>query len=538
MTFRYFCMLLILSGLLAPVSVLAQDQRGIRELIKLGIEKNIGLQIEQLNIPISDTEIIQEEAVFDPEAFAATSYSESKSPLAIASFLSTFDNSDEDRLGGEVGLSKNFQSGASASLSLGSERVSDNNITEGLDPRYRTLLLLDLSQPLLRGYGQEVNTTNLQLARNQRQQEALSYLFAAQSVALQVERVSRQLAGQAEVVGLQQEGVDLAEELFKANQRKFDAGVIPISEVQEAETALALRELRLSVAIQQRDQFLEDLNRLLDHALEQNFNASSLFQEPAKPLRLDLPDDSLLYEEARKNRPDLQISQVVIENSALRKEFSANQLKPQLDLRLQAGLNGLSGDKRSGSSSKYSGGWSDSFASTIDQDGHQWSAGLEFSFPLGNRSAKSRYLQAGLIQKQSKYQQRDLESALKTELKLQRLNLVSSIEQVAISERATGLAIKTVDQEQRRMEEGLSDTFRLLFFQNAMIDAKIDRIFSLVQYQLAVAQMNFARGRRQRMRKMNLLRQNSTHGLILMPMAVGIGFDYKPFAWEICGGVR
>ncbi len=494
MSIRYMAILIVWSVLSTPATGWAEKSASIRDLIRLGIEKNTGLQIEQLNIPISETEITQEEAVFDPEAFASTSYSESKSPLAIASFLSAFDTSEEDRLSGEIGVRKNFRTGASASLSLGSDRITDNSTTEGLDPRYRTLLLLDLSQPLWRGFGEQVNTTSLRIARNQHRQEALSYLFAAQSVALQVEQASRQLAGQAAVVALQQEGVDLAEELFEANQRKFDAGVIPISEVQEAETALAARELRLSVAIQQREQFFEELNRLLDHALTDGFNALALFQEPVKPLSLGLPDIDLLFSEAREKRPDLQNSEILIENSTLAKAFSENQLKPQLDLIFQAGLNGLSGEERAGSSTQYSGGWGDSFGSTFERDGHQWSAGLEFSYPLGNRSAEARHLQAKLIEKQTRYQRRDLESELRREIKLQRLNLVKSIEQVAISERATKLAIKTVNQEQRRLEEGLSDTFRLLFFQNAMIDAKIDRIFSLVQYQLAVARMNFARG--------------------------------------------
>ncbi len=491
---KRICSLLLLAGLLCPVDLLAQEEqpRSVSELIQLGIEKNIGLQLEKINIPLSDAEIVREDAVFDAEIFAATSYSESETPLT--STLSIYDTAEEEVLAGQLGLQKKIRSGATANLSLTSEWISDNNSTEGLDPRYRSALQLDLSQPLLRNFGSDINTTNLQAAQNQRRQTALDYLFQAQAIALQVELISRQLAGEAEVVDLQRENVSLAQELLSANRRKLEAGVIPISEVQEAETALAARELRLSLAIQRRDQLFEDLNRLLDHSLSQEFNASRLFQEPEKPLRIELPDDEILYAEARRNRPDLQSSQILIENFDLQKRFAKNQLKPQLDLQLLAGLNGLSGDERPGMSSNFTGNWADSFSSAVEREGHAWSVGLAFSVPLGNRSAKSRYLQAGLEKKQASYQQRDLESALKTALKLQRLNLHSTIEQVAIAERFTALAIKTVQQEKRRLEEGLSDTFRMLIFQNDMIDAKIDRISSFVQYQQAVAQMNFARG--------------------------------------------
>ncbi|NOQ50830.1 MAG: hypothetical protein GQ578_01235, partial [Desulfuromonadaceae bacterium] len=82
----------------------------------------------------------------------------------------------------------------------------------------------------------------------------------------------------------------------------------------------------------------------------------------------------------------------------------------------------------------------------------------------------------------------------KTELRQRRINLLHALEQVKIAEEFERLAEISLNQEQRRLDEGLSDTFRLLSFQDKMVNAKIGRVDALVQYYGSIAQMNFYRG--------------------------------------------
>lgn len=488
--------LLMFSHIVLAPGARAADRapQALRDLIVLAVEKNIGLQIKQVDIPLSDAEISLEDAAFDPELYSSLTFSETSIP-----YVSTFsfaDTDDRRLITGQLGLRKRFSLGTSADLAVTTERTTGNDFFNDFSPTYRTVFLLDLTQPLLRGYGHDVNTTSLNLARNQRRQAVLGYLFQAQSLALQVEVLTRQLAGEMEIAYLQQQAVDLAEDLYAANKSRFAAGVIPISEVQEAETALADRELNRSLAMQSRDLLREDLNRQFDHFLSDTFAPELLLADRPVPAAQDLPEFEQMFSEARLKRVDLKISEFDQRNSSLQKRFYGNQLKPQLDLKLQVGLHGLSGEERSfiTTTSRFSGPWLDSFPSAALADGYQWSAGLEFSLPLDNRVAKARYRQAGLEQKLAGYRTRDFESALRTELQQQRATLLRTGEQLKIAERFETLAELSLRQEQRRLEEGLSDTFRIISFQDKMIDAKIGRIKALVQYQQAAAQMNFARG--------------------------------------------
>ena len=478
-----------------PMLAFAAAPRDIRDLIVLGLEKNIGLQVERINVPLSAEQIKIEAAAFDSEFFATAEYAQESTPQ---SSLFLPGQLDSDQLAGQMGLRKRYENGLSAQFSLSSNRSTDNNTSDDLDPRYRTALLLDLTQPLLRNYGAAVNTTPLKVSRNQNRQLSYDYFLQAQTLALQLETLALQLAGETEIVGLRKQAVQLAEELRVANQRRFDAGVIPVSEVQEAETDLANRQLNLSLALQSQELILEELNRLVDYSLPADFSAEAIYSAKAikaARIELDLPAFEELFTAAKAQRLDLKITRLEIENSSLQKGYFKNQQKPQLDFKLQGGLNGLAGEERiSPPANRYAGNWGDSFSSMSDADGFQWRAGLEFSLPLGNQAAKARFRQSVLQGQQAVHRQRDLESALKYELLQQQTLIERAAEQFEIADIFQSLAMKSFQQEQRRLEEGLSDTFRMVLFQDKMINAKIDRISALTQYHQAVAKMNFSRG--------------------------------------------
>lgn len=465
----------------------------VRDLIIVGLKNNLGIKVDKLNVSVATEAVISGEAVFDSELFASAGYSESSTPIATS--LSLIENSDGQVWSGELGLRKKYTSGLLAALSLDSEWTEDNNQSEDLDPRYRTSLTLSLTQPLLREFGTKINTTNLRITRNQQNQAALQYQLQAQSLALQIEVLASQLAGQSEIVALRSEAVGLANELYLANKRRFDTGVIPISEVQEAETALANRELNHSQALQARDLSFENLNRQLNHSLPAEFDSKPLYLFAVELSRADLPLFEQMFVDAQGKSINLQLAALDIKNSLLQQDFYQNQLKPKLDLKLQAGLNGLSGAERSPLvNSRYAGSWADSFVRTADGDGYQWGAGLEFSVPLGNRSAKAKARQADLQRKQANYRQRDVDTQLRSILQQQSINLKRAYDQVKIAERFERLAKLSLQQEQRRLEEGLSDTFRIISFQDNMITAQVGRINALIQYYSTAAQLSFYRG--------------------------------------------
>ncbi len=478
-----------------PIAVLADQQnpQSVAALIALGLKTNLGLQIELVEVAKGREGVEIEKSVFDSTVFASTEYERFSHPYE--SGFTPLSKNKGEKLSGQAGISKRFSTGLMTSLALSSEWGTDNDLSNNLDPRYRTALLLDLTQPLLRNLGSSVNTTRVEISRNQQRQVSLGYLLEAQNLILQLESAARQLAAKTEIIQSRQEALTLADELYQANQKRFAAGFIPVSEVQEAETAQVARQLSLTLAVQERDLLQQELNRQLNHNLAQEFDPATLVSSDLEQKTAEIPDIDQLLKTACQKRLELKINNYAVQNSSLQQDYLHNQLKPQLDLKFQAGINGLSGHERSSAAaSRYSGNWPDSFGSMSEVDGYQWRTSLEFSMPIGNRSAKSRYRQAVLQLKQDRYRHKDIEAVIKNDLARQRVNMIHAKEQLEITKKFESLAKQSLQQEQRRLDEGLSDTFRMIFFQQKMIDAKIDRINAITRYHLAHAQMEFATG--------------------------------------------
>ncbi len=491
----YFIIVTLMFFTFQTVDSLAVERKPetLQDLIALSLKVNLGLQIERVEAEKRVEDITIAQSVFDSSLFASTSYERTSTPYV--STVTSYSSSQSKLLSGQIGVSRFFSTGLTAALSLNSAWTTDNDYTNGLDPSYRSSLILDLTQPLLRNRGTVINTTALKVSQNQHYQSSLNYLLEAQSLVLEIETVARELATKNHIILLRHEALELAVNLLKANKKRFSAGFIPVTEVQEAETAHAARQLDLSLAIQDRDLTREELNRKLNYSLSDKFDLIDLAHFNDISDSDNIPTLEQLIKSAHQHRLELKINDYSVQNSSLQQTFLKNQLKPQFDLNVQVGVNGLSGSESSSAlSHRYSGNWPDSFSSMSDADGYQWRAGIEFRFPINNRSAKSRYQQAKLQLKQDNFRHNDLKKMIEKDVKQQHVNIYHSKNQLDITKRFESLAQQSFHQEQQRLEEGLSDTFRIILFQQKMIEAKIDRINAMSRYQLAYAQLEFATG--------------------------------------------
>ena len=103
-------------------------------------------------------------------------------------------------------------------------------------------------------------------------------------------------------------------------------------------------------------------------------------------------------------------------------------------------------------------------------------------------------LSAEAEQSQALYNFRRLEVSAETEIKNALVVLGRGKERLVVSDRFVSLAETTLEQEDRRMQEGLSDSFRLLSFQDALIEARIRRATAMTDYRKGLAILYTAMG--------------------------------------------
>jgi outer membrane protein TolC len=481
-----FCAGLIL--LVCSVSFsFAAEPFTLRQALILGLKNNFDLRISNLNLPAADSVVAREASNFDIQTEATFSLLDRKTPLATASpdlFL------ESRSMQGEVALSKQFMFGTTTRFGVQAGQNDADLYANRLDPAYRATLVLDLTQPLLQDLGSGVNAANMKIAKARRSQVAIGYLDSAQQLVENIEQTYLELSLFAAVYDYRNQSRELAAKLLNANRRKMDAGLIPITEVNQADTALAGREEALIVAQQQFEVALNRLRDLIEHGeaglISDQPKLDPLFAAEMAPPKLD---EALSI--ALQSRPDLNQARLELEASRTELVYAKNKLLPRLDLQASLNVNGLAGDDSTGA---WQGNMGNAFGSAVDRDGTEWSIGLQFKYPLGNRSARAQKLAADASQNQALYNFHRLEVAAETEIKNALVAIQRGQERLVVSERFVELAETTLAQETQRSQEGLSDSFRILTFQDDLIEAKIRRATARTDYRKGFALLYKAMG--------------------------------------------
>ncbi|MCB2185210.1 MAG: TolC family protein [Deltaproteobacteria bacterium] len=466
----------------------------LRQALQKGLEANLNLKMEEVNIPYSQEGVLVQEAVFDPalDAYSFTSQNRDASPLFSApGGVETLDASEAG-----AGLSKKFAAtGLESRLGFLTRGVATNSTSVGLNPYYRNALVLDLTQPLLRDFGRTVNTTDLTISQNQFAQARLGFTDQMERTLLSIELAYYDLAAAEAVLKHRIESRAQAEELLRGNQEKFKSGVVPITEVQEAETAVAQRDELIVLARQLVETASNRLADLLEVRPGDALYGQVLRTQavPQKWLQQQVPDREHSLSTALTNRSDLRLSKLEVENRQLRLDYQTNQTLPRLDLESSLAVNGLSGTARSDTyddgpwSSPYDGDYGQSYNSLADGDGYGWYLGLRVTYPLGNRSARARENQAALEKRRAIYRVKRLEGAIITEIDNALVSIRRGLQRVAVAQRFEDLAQITLTQELKQLAEGLSDTFRILDFQDKLIEARIRKVAALTDYNKGLA---------------------------------------------------
>ena len=322
------CALLIML-LIGMANTVFAEPLTLRQALILGLENNYDLRAAKLNIPVADAAVAGEESRFDFQSEATLSLIDRKTPVAFE--LSPDLVFETQSAQGELALAKQFSFGTTTRFGVVADKYDADLLADRLDPAYRAALVLDLTQPLLQDLGTGVNTANLKIAEARSGQVALGYLDSAQRLVQEIERAYLDLSLAAAIYEYRKQSRDLAAELLDANQRKLDAGLVPVSEVNQANTALAGREEELIVANQLLDIALNGLRNLIEHE-----QAGLISDQPTlDPLVIpeaDPPQHDEAMAVALLARPDLNQARLAMDASRIQLVFAKNKELPRLDL--------------------------------------------------------------------------------------------------------------------------------------------------------------------------------------------------------------
>ena len=358
-----------------------------------------------------------------------------------------------------------------------------------MNPQYSSELLFSATQPLLKNFGIDNNKRNIYIANNDLDISDFEFESKVIDTVTDVENVYWELVFSVEDLNVKKKSLKRAQDLEKRVRAQVEVGTVAPLDILQAESEVASREELLL----QAEDLIQDNEDNLKNVLNIDFNSldgrkkirpmDDPMIQPEKDIALDEA-----IKKALKSRPDYLARKTKLANENILVKYNENQTYPTLDLFGSLGLNGISGNAvpiTAGSvqgTSRFGGGYDQTFSNLGSGDYYQWEVGLKMSYPLGNRSAKSRLTASRLQAAQTLMDIKDLEKRIVVEVREALRQIKTEFKRIKAARLARKLAEKKLDAEEKKFEVGLSTSFNVLEFQEDLVEEQSNEIRALIDY--------------------------------------------------------
>jgi len=465
-------------------------------IITSTLENNFDIRIEHLNVPMRKLGTEQQKADFDPIFSTGAAYERSLTQAATDLEGAAVPEVRQTEI--DFALRHKIPTGGEYGLSYESTRLRTNNTYVPLDPRYDAVLRADISQPLLRNFGIDINTATIRQAENAvkiAEQEYRRRVIDALADALNTywELIFNIMDLRVRQVALRQ-----GEQLRDENRARFRAGTIPRTDVLQAEASVATRMTDIVLTKAKIETVEDQLKRLMNLPASHGEEAWNLPLDPKTPPAIDdVPVDvRRSLELAREFRPDYLRFLVELKNRNIELKYRRNQMWPSLDLHLAGQLAGIGGSPRPDADADPHavGGYGTAFDNATSGRYYSLEVGLTLEIPLGNRLRRAAYRTARLELEQTMLRFERLKQDITLEVRRAVRALQTARSEINATDIERRAQWRKLEAERRRLEAGKVTSFEVLTFQEEFALAQRRYIRSIIEYNQAFIDLQRAQG--------------------------------------------
>jgi outer membrane protein TolC len=451
------------------------------------LKNNLDISISRQTKESRLTDIVVEQAKFDPTFSVNGQYNRTVNPLNRPVFggtggnlndITTFDQRNHSVT---VDATTNLLTGGNVDLNYSPARTNVNqNVATGFlfNPAWTGGLALTVTQPLLRNAGIEVNKSFIRIAQNNALVEEHVFRDRVLTVVATVEQTYWEVVFANENLKVAEAALKAAQELLASNRAKAKAGVMSIVDVLQAEAAVASRVEQVLVAEKSiRDQE-DQLRRLLNPGEEELRLDVRLTPKDQPVVSLEPISLQEAIDLAIERRPEIIQAKKNIETSDINTTFAKNQLLPTLSFQGTMGMAGLGRD------------YSDSLNRNLSMDYYNYGAGLVLSYPLGNRSAWSTYNRRQMEGRNAETSLVSVRQQVIIGVKEAVRRVQTDFKRIETTRSARIMAEKQLQAEQERLKVGLSTTRFVLDFQRDLATAQGNELRAIVDYNKSLSNLS------------------------------------------------
>ena len=442
---------------------------------------------------------------FDPALTADLYWSHTSTPQA--DFLQNgVYNLQTNTLNGGGGYSQGFSTGASLNATYTSPRVNANSYSSDYNPYTTAALGFTIDQPLLQGFGIDLNRRFIRIATNQ--QRIADLVFSEQLIITISDIVSLywDYVTLREDVEVKRGAVVAAQKLYDDNESQVEVGTLAPLQLKRAQAEVARTKQDLIAAGGLADQ--QEL--VLKNAITRSGNRDPLLLSVHLiPLdHINVPKDEVippvedLITQALKNRPDIAFQKIQIDNANIALKGAKNALLPQLDVVGGLTNNALAGSVNpllpsAGSSvtnPAFIGGAGTLLSQIFDRNYPNYGIGVQLTIPLRNRVAQADVIRDSLQLRQAEVRLNINANQVRVDVENARLALERSRASYDAAVETVSLQQEALEAEQERLAVGQSTSFNVIQFQRDLEQARSTALVAGGNYVKAKAALDRAMG--------------------------------------------
>jgi outer membrane protein TolC len=409
----------------------------IDEAVRRALQNNPDIQVEAYAPEIARANVLAALGQFDPALNFGRSYTRSYGyPSVPGPLAPTLVDSDSYSLSltGAVPTGLTYTIGGTAA----NERGPYNNFAGD----YMTFGGVNLTQPLLRGFGFAANLVNVRVARANRSISEWQYRQTMIDTVTNVIVAYNELVLANDNLRIARRYRELGATLLTENLQRLKAGSGSQSDVVTARAQVASREEGILEA--------ENTVRATDNQLRELMGEKSfppdgpLLLVEAPPVPAVSVDPARDYQEALNRRPDYQAARLGITINRANSAAARNGLLPQVNLIGSYGYNGLAST------------FAASRQMVANRDVPSSAIGINLSIPITNARARGLARAARLTLEQSEASLKDLEAQIAVSVANSASQIETSRKRVIADQAAYDLANQALAGEEKKLSIGTS----------------------------------------------------------------------------------
>ena len=520
------------------VDLMMQRPLTLREALELALVNNKDIEVQRETTRISEFDLGAARGVFEPRFTSQTLYE--RATIPSASFIQ---GGSEGKFT-TSGLSENSnftafvpKYGGRFDGQFNVSRATNTSFINTLNPQYTNNLILQYSQPLLRGRRFDQNRRQIEVAKKNLSLNDAQFRQRTIEVITNVQRAYWDLTFALKNLQVQRDAVKDAKDQLEHNQRLVNEGLLAPIDVTAAETQVANFEQNVYDALNTVSISENNLKNLIAQNRSDAMWSASII--PTDSVEIEAPNVNLpdATAEALTNRPELEQNRVSNEINAIDQRFFREQTKPQVDLVANYNLAGLAGTELNtvnpifGNSGQTTatlnqvitrlnqidttrppiatlpitttnqsvpdnlrGGFFNSLGNLLAFRYPTYRVGVQFSLPFESQTAKAQ-LGRSLVEGQRIQTQREqLEQNIQVDVR----NALQAVRTSEARLRAAAISRENSEKqyasEQRKLDAGQSTVFLVLERQTALTTARGTEIRAQTDLNKAIADLQRATG--------------------------------------------